>query len=281
MRNPTLQGLPGPAARHVEHQSWEKLFQRAPFLSIVFKGFWWLSNRKESAKATLLLPQDCPLPSLHTVFSSALPEVLPPEPLSGYRPVIVLLLCQGLWVWQQHVCTKSTSQTLRQENVSMTRKQGSRFAHVSPLHTRSGQVLPAGIPCPWRWEMLCQGFSVFSPFYELSPCHHFLALCHAVRPTQAVTSSWHLSNVIFRCWWGWDWESSLPLSVCATGFTLIVMPPNPLSKNKERSTVWQQGSCIWRLIALWELDGCFSPWNQQSRPIKTCACVHAHACVHT
>lgn len=81
MRNPTLQGLPGPAARHVEHQSWEKLFQRAPFLSIVFKGFWWLSNRKESAKATLLLPQDCPLPSLHTVFSSSLPEVLPPEPL--------------------------------------------------------------------------------------------------------------------------------------------------------------------------------------------------------
>lgn len=281
MRNPTLQGLPGPAARRVEHQSWEKLFQWAPFLSVVFKGFWWLSNRKESAKATLLLPQDCPLPSLHAVFSSVLPEVLPPEPLFLGTGLSSSYFCARGSGSGSSMYAPRAHHKLFDRKISMTRKQGSRFAHVSPLRTRSGQVLPAGIPCPWRWEMLCQGFSVFSPFYELSPCHHFLALCHAVRPTQAVTSSWHLSNVIFRCWWGRDWESSLPLSVCATGFTLIVMPPNPLSKNKERSTVWRPGSCIWRLIALWELDGCFSPWNQQSRPIKTCACVHAHACVHT
>jgi len=39
MRNPTFKGMAGPAAREVGHQSWKKLFQRVPVISIDFKGF--------------------------------------------------------------------------------------------------------------------------------------------------------------------------------------------------------------------------------------------------
>lgn len=72
MRNPTFKGMAGPTARDVGHQSWKKLFQRAPATSIGFKGFWWFTDL-----GSLKKPQDCLLPSPHQIFTSTLPACWP------------------------------------------------------------------------------------------------------------------------------------------------------------------------------------------------------------
>lgn len=187
MRNPTLKDLPGPAARDVKHQSWEKLFQWALFLSTVFEGFWWLSNCKESVKAILLLLQDCLLPSLHMVFSSTFPEVLPPELLFLGTSPSLSYFCARDYGSGSTMYAPRAHHKLFNRKISLKRKQHSRFTHILSLHT-IGAGPPSRHPLPLEVrDAPCLGFSVFSPFYELSPCLHFLALCHAVRPTKTVT----------------------------------------------------------------------------------------------